>query len=155
MKIQDIIQTIIEDEGRNYPNPLPSIDMSHPLFSYWTDAADAVESDLVYQYKLENNIDKLTGKTYGNAIQTMRERVGSVVNLPISSLIGTEPYLDEDHLKAVMSNTNVMSSGKTPVVYKLDNKYIVGDGNHRVVAAHLNGVKKIKALLIDLDKLTR
>lgn len=156
MKLQDLAQPILEDKERKYPNPLPSIDMSHPLFSQWTDVADYVESELVDQYKQENNIEKLAGREYGNAVKIMRERVGSVVSLPISSLTATEPYLDEDHLNAILNNTKrLQTSSKIPVVYKLGDKFIIGDGNHRIVAEYKSGAKKIKALLVDLDKLVR
>lgn len=153
MKLQDLATPILEDNERKYPNPLPSIDMSHPLFSQWTDVADEVEGELVDLYKRENNIESLTGRAYGDALKLMRDRVGSVVSLPIASLIATEPYLEEDHLNAIMADPGTKASGKMPVVYKLGDKLIIGDGNHRVVAAYRGGAKRVKALLMDLDKL--
>ena len=154
MKLQDIIHPILEDEGRDYPNPLPSIDMSHPLFSEWTDVADEVENELVDQYKRKNNIKSLTGRDYGKVLKSIRDGVGSVVSLPISSLIATEPYLDKAHLDAVLNNTaELPPSSEIPVVYKLGGKFLIGDGNHRVVVEYERGMKKIKALIMDLDKL--
>jgi len=156
MKIKDLTRPIVEDEDRNYPNPLPSIGMNHPLFTQWADMADEVESTLIQRYKQENGIEQLQGREYGNALQMMRERVGSVEILPISSLIATEPYLDEGHLNATVNNTErLKTSSKMPVVYKMGDKLIIGDGNHRIVAEHLKGKKQIKALLVDLDKLIR
>lgn len=154
MKLQDIIHPLLEDEGRDFPNPLPSIDMSDPLFSEWTDVADEVESELVDQYKRKNNIKRLTGRDYGKVLKSIRDRVGSVVSLPISSLIATEPYLDKGHLDALLNNTaELPPSSEIPVVYKLGGKHLVGDGNHRVVAEYRRGGKKVKALLMDLDKM--
>ena len=40
-----------------------------------------------------------------------------------------------------------------PVVYKIDGKHYIEDGNHRVVAAKLMGEQTIRARVIDLDNM--
>ena len=151
MRIQDLKERSNEPKP-DYPNPLRSIGMNDPLFQKWADLMDEVEGELLDRYKKENNIiQSLVGKEYGDAIKKLRYRYGQVITVPISNLTSIEPFLYKDHLDTLLRGGE--RKPDLPLVYKMGSNYLIGDGNHRVVADYLGGKKSTKVVLMDLDKL--
>ena len=88
------------------------------------------------------------GKTQrdNEVLRQRRREVGnntSEVELPIASLIGIEDTVGKRGLTT--------PSTELPYVEKIGGKYYIVDGNHRVVAAYLNGAQTIRAELADFD----
>jgi len=155
MKVKELLEFIDDEESpRNYPNPLPSIEAGDPEFEKFDDAASEAERMMVYKYRSENGIGgNITGEEYGNILKQSRQKYGKITNIPIKKLIATEPFLDKNHLDKIMKGEATTPSDKLPNVYKVGNAYYIGDGNHRVVAAALQGNQTVKVLLLDVDKL--
>lgn len=154
MKVKELLEFSGEEDPRNYPNPLPSINAGDPEFEKFDDAAGEVERMMVYQYQKENGIEgHLSGREYGNILKQSRQRYGQVTDVPIKKLIATEPFLDKKHLDKIVKGEPTDPSDKLPNIYKIGNTYYIGDGNHRVVAASLQGNQTVRTLLLDVDKL--
>lgn len=154
MKVKELLEFTDEENPREYPNPLPSIEAGSPEFGKFDDAASEVENLMVYLYKKENNIEgMLQGSQYGKILMQSRQKYGDVTNIPIDKLIATEPLLDKKHLDKVMQGKSTKPADDLATVYKVGDKYYIGDGNHRVAAAALQGNQTVKVLLLDIDKL--
>jgi hypothetical protein len=89
------------------------------------------------------------------AINIMRNQYGNVEDVPINNVVGTEPTLEKGHLDAVTGGKALHASSKLPILYKVGNQYVVGDGNHRVTADYLNNKTTTRALVLDFDKLSK
>lgn len=156
MKVKELLEFNDEENPRDYPNPLPSIEAGSPEFGKFDDAASEVENLIVYLYKKENNIEgMLQGKEYGNVLTQGRKKYGEVVDFPIDKLTAAEPTLDKKHLDMIMQGKSTKAEDDLPTVYKVGNKNYVGDGNHRVAAASLQGNQTVKVLFLDVDKLKK
>lgn len=101
---------------------------------------------------LPNDVDAWTalhvGKTQKENAKLVErrkkaEREAVEVELPISSLIGIEDKIGRRALQN--------PSTELPYVEKGNGNYYIVDGNHRVVAAYLNGAETIRVKLGDLD----
>lgn len=145
MKLEDIF------EKREYKNPFPNVISSKDqLFG---DAFDEMD-DHVYAYiemipELKDQYKNASTRGAADIVMQVRNKLSPETTLPIDKLISSEPTLDKAHIDAIMNKTFV--KGKIPYVIKYDNKYIVVDGNHRVVASFLSGEKNIRVKLMDLD----
>jgi len=154
MKLVDLHETTYDEPSREeVNNPIP-FDKTKVFNAF--ELANDVEDELVKIYKKERGITEFNSlRDYGKAAQIQREKYGSIENVLISDLIASEEKVYPDQLRALVKGDNVKSSSELPLVYKTKNDYIIGDGNHRAIAAAFNGEESIKALVLDLDKLSQ
>jgi len=129
----------IFEEKRTFKNPLPNISMDDNIFREVFDTLDAIVA------KKRNEL----GQSF-HADSQIREDMSDLVNVPILSLILTEPYLAEDHLRKLVETGN---KGKPPSVIKYNNKFYVINGNHRIVAAYALGHESIPCFVLAVNKL--
>ena len=138
----------VQDEGYDLENPLPII-QDDDVF----ELIDEVDNVLLQKYKDEHGIDRLENyRDAGKFTVIMREREGTVEDVPISQIVSLEKYLSKDHINALRGKADVKISSDMPLFYKQGNTYFAGDGNHRIVAAHLDGEKTIRGLVLDTEK---
>lgn len=117
-----ISEILLEDEdGRTMKNPMKFISADDDIFGQIHDMADETE------YALKSNGKPLT----------------VIKNVPLSSIICTEPTLDPINVKKPRNL-------KPPHLIEYKGKFYVQDGNHRVVRAYLDGKKSIKANVIEI-----
>jgi len=150
MKVQEIIH---EDQEREFPNPVPfNQSKVYDVF----DLADEVEGELVSLYKQEHGIDEfVSGREYGKAAKIQRQKYGKIADIPINNITSSESHLYKPQVDALVSGAQIKTSSDIPILYKVGNEYIVGDGNHRVTAELLKGNKSVKALVLDLSELSK
>jgi len=144
------------DVERDMDNPMPKkIDMHNPLFGEWAAIQDEVELSLMQRaYQAEGGTGDIPLNQYKARITALRNVIGKVVTVDPKTLISSEPTLHQDHMDALLSGKKVKMSSDIPVVYKMGNKVIIGDGNHRVAADFIRGGKS-KVLLVDLMGLAK
>lgn len=152
MKVQDIIKEFDEEDDRQYPNPI-RVDYERATDIY--DLGDEVLGELVSLYNKEHNITKFTPAQWVEAANVQREKYGKVMTVPVSNLISMETHLYEPHMKKLASDEKVQSTGNLPIIFKTGNDLLVADGNHRVVSEIERGAENIKALVLDLDTLSK
>jgi hypothetical protein len=117
-----ISEILLEDEdGRTMKNPMKFISAEDEIFGQIHDMADETEHLL---------------KSNGRPVRVIK-------NVPMSSIICTEPTLDPDNVKKPRNL-------KPPYLIEHKGKFYVQDGNHRVVRAYLDGKKSIKANVIEI-----
>jgi hypothetical protein len=78
--------------------------------------------------------------------------LGQLTTLPINKLISTERFLDPEGLQRQPDDK---FSSPYPVIYKVDGTYLITDGNHRIVQAHMNGQTEVEVEVIDVDAYER
>lgn len=133
-----------QDKGYDFENPLPIID--NP--DVWDDI-DEIESFYYTELKrqLGNKYNTMTPRDRARALH----RLAKVETVPISKILGTEKWLNSDKIKAIRAGNNSSSSSEFPVLFQIGDKFIVSDGNHRIVALALNGEKTIRASVFTAD----
>ena len=131
-----------EDAPYTFKNPLPRLDIRDPRFEDWFERGDAVIAAWLEAHNL----------TWRENIAQAKEAIGVPTRLPINKLLTIEEYLKPS---ALLRKAGDKFSSRRPVIYKVDGTYVVSDGNHRVVQAHLNGEKDIEVDLIDVDAFER
>lgn len=131
-----------QDPGMDFVNPLPVIDSAD-----YFDLFDDVDGELIARSGQEPK----SGPEYAKLITKMRNKFGTIEEVPIAQILATEKYLDP----AVKHSKRAKPSSKLPILYKQGNKYIVGDGNHRIVRTYLKGKKTVKGLVLDADEILK
>ncbi len=98
-------------------------------------------------------IEKANAPIRGYIIDERFSEPGSI-NLKKSGgdLYTWQNYLNNGTVRSVMKNLNKRSR---PLVVKLNNNYLIADGNHRVAAAIILGKSTLKANIIDLNKMLK
>jgi hypothetical protein len=134
-----------EDEADNrvYPNPLPFLSPKDPRWLEWHDRGDEVVGEYMEQHGLEWR--------KGGAAEA-KNVLGQLTTLPINKLISTERFLDPEGLQRQPDDK---FSSPYPVIYKVDGTYLITDGNHRIVQAHMNGQTEVEVEVIDVDAYER
>lgn len=117
------------ENRRTLPNPLPHIKSDDDNFLVAYDRADNV----IFPYMKKTGLDR----------RSAQEKLSVKTEIPIDQLIGTESHLDP---------RGSMTS-RLPSIYKVDGKYYIGDGNHRVYDAYKKGAETIPVFLLDIDNL--
>jgi len=148
------LHEIVDERGnqtRDMFNPLP---FDQKLARDTFDQADEVEDALMVLYKKKHNITDFDPRTYAKNMQTIRQTVGTVRSIPINRIVATEENLYKSQIKGLQQGT-AKSSSTIPLVYKVKDKYVISDGNHRIAALHLKGETTVKALTIDLAALAQ
>jgi hypothetical protein len=122
-----------QDPGYDYENPLP-----HSNDEWIWHFMEEIEDE----YK----------EHYGANMRPkdIADKYGKVMNVPLSNIIATEKWLKRDQIESIMNNS-ATSSSELPIFYYEDGKYVVGDGNHRIVAAYLNKESSIKGRVLALE----
>lgn len=135
MKIRELLR---EFDNTYVPNPLNGGKLSAETYEAM-DIINDIEGDL-----MEEVSATMPGKSVQDRVRAMRETIrglGKVTTMPITKLVPFEPEYNPDHIARIQS---------APAdVYLLSGKYYVNDGNHRVIAAHLNGKQTVSVNLID------
>ena len=135
-----------DDVVRDYSNPL---NYDADLLDDAWDVMDDADHDVMSQYKLDHNIDDFPNvKAMAAAMNQARFDYGKVANVPIDKIYASEEYLEAPHM-AKMKKGSAKASSKLPLLYKVNGKLVIGDGNHRVAAAKISGAKHIKALVVN------
>jgi len=137
----------VQDEGYDFVNPLPVIQNDDAF-----ELIDHVDGVLLQMYKDEQGIEGNLPdyRQAGSITVSMREREGTVQDVPIAQIVSLEKYLNKKHIDGLRRQDDVKTSSNMPLFYKQGNTYYAGDGNHRIVAQHLNGDKTIKGLVLDI-----
>ncbi len=149
MKVLDLIN---ESNDRDFENPLPVDTQSNGIW----DLSDEIINELLEQYKNKNDITfnkpdgAIDSTLLQKTIKDINRQVSTLEDVPINKILATEKYLVKSHLDSLVDG-----EGKPPLIYKSGDTYMVADGNHRVVAAYLQGKKTIKSLVQDLDRLAK
>ena len=128
------------DADRDMVNPLRITD-SGDIFELMDDVDAEIASKIPKKQKLSSD-------AFAKALRKMRGRVGKIENIPIKQIIGTEKYLVKDKIMSLLKGDS-KSSSKLPILYKQNNKYYVGDGNHRIAAEFLSKKPTVRALVLD------
>ncbi len=147
-----ILEILSEEYTRELKNPL-GFNRSNigDAFEYMDD----IDERLIALYKKEQNITSgLRGAELMAAGKKQNEKYGTVINVPISGIIPTEEYLVQKQIDNI-NNGTAKTSSRLPIVYKLGDKYVIGDGNHRIAAAFLRGEQTIKSLVLDGTKIKK
>jgi len=138
----------IQDPGYDLTNPLPIIQDDDAF-----ELIDEVDAVLLQMYKDEKGIERFDDhREYARVTIMMREREGTVEEVPINQVVSLEKYLDKEHVDALRNKSEVKTSSEMPLFYKQGNTYYAGDGNHRLVAAHLDGKQTVKGLVLHTEK---
>lgn len=127
-----------EEEGYTYPNPLPHISPNNPQWMDWFDRAEVPAQEYLDAHNLPWR---------GNIVKA-KMAISQPATLPIDQLISSECFFRPD---ALQRQAGDKFSSNRPFLYKVDGHYIIADGNHRIVQAHLNGESEIDVDLIDVD----
>ncbi len=149
MKVLDLIN---ESNDRDFENPLPVDTQSNGIW----DLSDEIINELLEQYKNKNDITfnkpdgAIDSTLLQKTIKDINRQVSTLEDVPINKILATEKYLVKSHLDSLVDG-----EGEPPLIYKSGDTYMVADGNHRVVAAYLQGKKTIKSLVQDLDRLAK
>jgi ParB-like chromosome segregation protein Spo0J len=62
-------------------------------------------------------------------------------------------HISKDKVDSIVANLNVQEIVRNPIlIYKIDEKYLVTDGNHRAKALMEKGYKEIPALLLTREE---
>ncbi len=79
----------------------------------------------------------------------MAQTEPKIMNIPLSRLRPTEPILSESGLKRVSRKRNKDPNSVPPIDVYDDGqgRYLIDNGNHRVVLAHLAGDQRIRAYI--------
>ncbi len=156
MKVLDLIKEDRWDDDEEHgdiPNPIP---FEEDKMRYAFEFADEVEGELVELYKREHGISEFkSAQEYGDASKIQRNKYGVITNIAIDKLLAGEAGIYKRQVDALMKGGDVKTSSDLPIVYKMGNNYIIGDGNHRAAVAAMKGEKTLKVVLMDLDKLAR
>lgn len=77
----------------------------------------------------------------------MAQTEPKIMNIPLSRLRPTEPILSESGLKRISRKRNKDPDSVLPIDVYDDGqgRYLIDNGNHRVVLAHLAGDQRIRA----------
>lgn len=124
-----------EDGVRDRENPLPVVDASKLA---------SVSSNAEYIYQK-------TADEYGEVSIENLQKIGNVENIPVSKIIGSEDYLDGEHINALVSGD--IPSDDVIMAIKMRDNYYLMDGNHKAAAALIRGDKNIKALVFDISSM--
>ena len=158
MKVEEVVLEFDEEENpREFPNPLKADVNAAGLW----DLSDEITGRLRNQWAADNNVSLVDqrGRNFSNtlakAIKGAREQYTDIIDIPIDKIITTETHLVKDHLTKLVNGGDIDSLNKPPTIYKSGDTLVVADGNHRVVAAHLQGKKTISARVFDFDKLKK
>lgn len=144
MKLIEV--AVFDETPREFKNPVSSIDSDNPLFGAVFDAFDDAIWGTMFHWGLEPKYKELkTPREKADLILKVRERMAKIESVPITHIIATEPFLDEEHIKRLASSGNTKG---LPTLALYDGKYYVMDGNHRVAIGVINGESKIKAKVI-------
>jgi len=134
MKINDILKEDWEqDPGYDYENPLP-----HSNDEWIWHFMEEIEDEYKEYYGVNMRPKDIA------------DNYGKVMSVPLNKIITTEKWLKKEQIEAIMNN-NAKSSSELPIFYYEDGKYVVGDGNHRIVAAYLNKERSIKGRVLSLE----
>ena len=149
MKLHELTEDAWDDaeSRRSTPNPLTvgDDDVTSPVF----DMGDDLVNKLIAKYRA---IKKYANMQYPELAVMARKHLGTMEDVPISQTISIEPYLDGEHLRALVHNKPTTDPSGAITLIKLQDKYYIQDGNHRVVAAAFRGEKTINGLVIDVTE---
>lgn len=152
MKLHELTEDAWDDgeERHTTPNPLTvgDDDVTSPVF----DMGDALVNELIGQYRA---FKRYANIPYPELSRMARKFLGTMEDVPISQTISIEPYLDGEHLKALVHNKSGGDPDNKITLIKLQDKYYIQDGNHRVVAAAMRGEETINALVIDVTEFAK
>lgn len=145
MKIDELYEKY---DREDHINPLNGGKVD-PEFHDAMDYVEEVQGDLLWELVPDEDQRKqMSPKQRTDLIyQTEMKWFGSTA-VDVDSLISTEPDYDPAHVKQLMNKP----SSKLPRVYQYKGKRYVGDGNHRVLAAHFSGQKQVNVNLVDVDE---
>jgi len=132
------------DPDHSMVNPMPIID-DDDVYGFMDD----VDSELA---ELIPNRANLAGKAYGNALEKVRHKVGTVQEVPINQIVSTEKYLVKGQINALVRGI-AKSSSQMPILYKDGNTYYPGDGNHRIAADYISKKNSVKGLVLDAQEI--
>jgi len=151
MKISELLEFESDEDDRKYPNPIPlKYDRANEIYDF----GDDVIGKMVAVYNKEHGITGFSAGNWIKAVSSQKQKYGKTQEVPVNNLISAESHLYEPHLNKLTNGENVESTGKLPIIYKVENEYLVADGNHRVVADIMKGNKTTKALVLDLVELS-
>ena len=123
------------------PNPLgtPPADSSKMM-----DIIDDIKNDLLEELPIYKENVPYPHKA--QALMSEIRKLGSIKDIPIDQLETTEQDVDMEHIKSLKGK-----STEPPYIFKIYNRYIILDGNHRVAFAKLSGATSIKVLVVDTN----
>lgn len=119
-----------------------------PLTSY-SEKVSSEGAEALDNFQLGLGMDD-PDPTVRNRADRRYDRSHSNVSIDIARLVATQPYVmtqDVEKLRAKLTN----DSPSHIHVIKHNNRYLIDDGHHAVVAAQLRGEKRVNVRLLDLD----
>ena len=133
MKLYDLFENNVdEDDGiRDTRSPLPMAQSS--LIASLSDAASYIYS------KADGDWETL-------------KKMGSIKPISVAKIIGSEEYLDGQHLDAFVNGKRTASELPLIILFS-GRRYVLVDGNHKVAAAKIRGDENIKSLVFDIKNL--
>ena len=150
MKLHELTEDSWDDaeSRRTTPNPLPIPDSA--TLNKVFDVSDDIESKLVAKYRESK---EYANTPYPELSRKVRSDWGTMEDVPISKIVGSEKLLDGEHLRALVHNKPTTTTDNVITLIKSGDKYYVQDGNHRVVAAAFRGDETINALVLDVNNI--
>lgn len=119
------------------------------------DLSNIYENAKETKNKLTQIVDKVKHTNVSNTLEANLKYLANendisskIIEIPINKLISHQMTVT---LSKVMDMGARKSIDKPVIVYKINDMFIITDGNHRANALLNNGINKIKAKLYDLD----